>query len=211
MSFLALFSGVFSYPKQVNKLALPSQPDYYITLEDDKMVLEKTLLQKWCCEKCPYATIDWRRLEKHLHLHKLRQKYTCCHCDYSVPSLPWLQVHEPLHMRKNEHLLNTQHVGNLCKMPQIAADIAAATGYADQSEGFGLKDNIEFYEHSDAYVLPVSKPFPCTQCPFVGESRPVLIKHMRGHNVLLEFRCTQCSFSSDSKDDLASHVDVHFE
>ena len=204
-------SGVFSYPKQVNKLSLPSQPDFYISVEDDKAVLEKTLLQKWCCEKCPYATIDWRRLERHLHLHKVHQKFVCVYCDYSVPTLKWLQLHAPLHERKNEHLLNTQHVANLCKMPQVAADIAAATGYVDACEGYGLKDNHDFYEHSDEYVQPSAKTFKCTACPFTAGTRELLSKHMRGHVVKMQHTCTHCTFSSDSSDDLAAHVALHFD
>ena len=48
-------------------------------------VLEQVRYKKWCCEKCPYATMKQKQFERHLQLHGSKQKYVCEYCDYSVP------------------------------------------------------------------------------------------------------------------------------
>ncbi len=193
---------------------LPDKSDFYIKYnkETGEHVLEKATLRKWCCDKCPYATMKHMQFERHVVLHDSRQRYMCEYCDYSVPSYHMLVQHRKLHLEPNPNLLSAQSVQNLQKLPEVAADVAAAadfTGRDDTCGRFGIHDEMNLYENSSDFAEP-KKLYRCDRCPYTNVRRDHLLSHLKFHMVRSALECPYCDYSVSKVHLLNQHIRVHF-
>ena len=194
---------------------MPPGIEYYI--REDKVTgesyLERASVRKWCCEKCPYASMDKDRFENHAMLHASHQRNVCEFCDYSVPVYNFLLEHRKLHLKPNPNLLAMQSVTNLLSLPEVPADVAAAANFPGESDDpisqFGTHDDMDLYENSDQYTEP-RKLYHCDRCPYTNVRRDNLLSHLRFHMIKSELTCDYCDYSVDKHELLVQHVRVHF-
>ena len=194
---------------------MPPGVEYYV--RQDKVTgesyLERASVRKWCCEKCPYASMDKDRFENHAMLHASHQRNVCEFCDYSVPVYNFLLEHRKLHLKPNPNLLAMQSVTNLLSLPEVPADVAAAANFPGQTDDpisqFGTYDHMDLYENSDQYTEP-RKLYHCDRCPYTNVRRDNLLSHLRFHMIKSELRCDYCDYSVDKQELLVQHVRVHF-
>ena len=206
-------------PKDVgavlNLSCLPGKMEYYVKYNDStgEHLLERARFKKWCCEKCPYATMKRSQFERHVTLHTNRQKYTCEFCDYSVPAYHLLLQHKKLHLEPNPNLLSVQSIANLQRLPQLPADVAAATNFpaetTDPASQQGIHDHLELYENTMDFTEP-KKLYRCDRCPYTNVRRDHLLSHLRFHMVQSELQCPYCDYSVSKQHLLVQHVRVHF-
>ncbi len=67
-------------------------------------------------------------------LHASHQRYVCEYCDYSVPVYNSLLQHRKLHLQPNPNLLAMQTANNLLSLPEIPADMAAASNFLNKTQ-----------------------------------------------------------------------------
>ena len=194
---------------------MPPGIEYYV--RQDKVTgesyLERASVKKWCCEKCPYASMDKDRFENHVMLHASHQRNVCEFCDYSVPVYNFLLEHRKLHLKPNPNLLAMQSVTNLLSLPEVPADVAAAANFPGETDDpisqFGTHDDMDLYENSDQYTEP-RKLYHCDRCPYTNVRRDNLLSHLRFHMIKNELTCDYCDYSVDKQELLVQHVRVHF-
>ncbi len=194
---------------------MPADVEYYVRRDavSGENYLERASVKKWCCEKCPYATMNKNHFENHALLHASYQRNVCEYCDYSVPIYSFLLEHRKLHLRPNPNLLAMQSVTNLLSLPEVPADVAAAANFPGDSDDpisqFGTHDHMKLYENSAQYTEP-RKLYDCDRCPYTSVHRSKLVAHMRLHVVRSELQCQFCDFSVSKPQHLAKHVQLHF-
>ena len=194
---------------------MPPGVEYY--MRQDKATgdnfLERASVKKWCCEKCPYASMDKDRFENHAMLHASHQRNVCEFCDYSVPVYNFLLEHRKLHLKPNPNLLAMQSVSNLLSLPEVPADVAAAANFPGNTDDpisqFGTHDHMDLYENSDQYTEP-RKLYHCDRCPYTNVRRDNLLSHLRLHMIRSELKCDYCDYSVGKHELLVQHVRVHF-
>ncbi|ELT93745.1 hypothetical protein CAPTEDRAFT_227359 [Capitella teleta] len=192
---------------------LPQKTDYYIKYNDktEEHVLERAIYKKWCCEKCPYATMKKGQFEKHCLLHGSSQKYACEFCDYSVPGYHLLLQHQKLHLSPNPNLLSVQSISNLHRLPTIPADVAAAANFDPEYGGQPepIKEVPQLYENSSEFEEP-KKQFRCDRCPYSNARRDMLLSHLKFHLLKSELKCQFCDYSVSKQHLLNQHMKIHF-
>lgn len=212
---------VFDYPPivdvgpQLDAGSLPCNTEFYVKFDDSTgdHVLERVSIHKWCCEKCPYATMKRMQFERHVLLHSSKQKYVCDYCDYSVPAYHLVLQHKKLHLQPNPNLLSLQSIANLHRLPEVPADLAAASNFpantTDPSSQAGVHDHLKLYENSDAYSEP-KKLYRCDRCPYTNVKRENLLAHLKFHMVQSSIHCSYCDYSVSKEHLLVQHIKVHF-
>ena len=207
--------------QRVDATKLPQNMEYYVKFDEHtgEHILEKATLKKWCCEKCPYATMKRSQFEKHVLLHGSNQKYSCEFCDYSVPGYHLLLQHKKLHLMPNPNLLSVQSISNLQRLPEVPADVAAASNYpnttadspskASTSTKHGIHDQLNMYENSADFSEP-KKLFRCDRCPYTNTRRDHLLSHLKFHMIHSDNQCPYCDYSVTKVHLLNQHIKVHF-
>ena len=198
---------------QLSANAFPEKSGYYIKYDENtgEHILERAVFKKWCCEKCPYATMKRAQFERHALLHGSKQKYTCEFCDYSVPGYHLLLQHKRLHLLPNPNLLSVQSISNLQQLPEVPADVAAATNYTadDVESDFGVHDHLSLYENAEDFSEP-KKLYKCDRCPYTNVRRDHLLAHLKFHMLRSDLQCPYCDYSVSKIHLLNQHLKVHF-
>ena len=195
--------------------SLPSNAEFYVKYDDvtGEHIMERVNVKKWCCERCPYATMNRDYFENHVLLHGSQQKCVCEYCDYSVPSYHLLLQHKRLHLQPNPNLLTAQSIANLQRLPSMPADVAAASDFPatpdDPASQSGVHDHLNLYENSPEFTEP-KKLYRCDRCPFTNPRRDNLLAHLKFHIVEAPLRCTYCDYSVTKQHLLVQHIRVHF-
>ena len=52
--------------------AFPEKSDFYLKYSDthNSHILERAVMKRWCCEKCPYATMKKSQFERHTQVYR---------------------------------------------------------------------------------------------------------------------------------------------
>ena len=178
-----------------------------------KQILERVAVQKFNCDRCPYATLLRLNFERHVLLHGCKQRFTCEFCDYSVHTYKLLLQHKKLHLMPNPNLLSMQSLSNLMKLPDISADVAAAADFPmnkdDPISTKGVHDHMALYENSESFMEP-KQMYRCERCPFVDSLKENLLSHLKFHMNRSALQFSYCDFSASKPDVLSMHVRFHF-
>jgi len=211
--------------------------------------------RRYKCEKCPSAFDKREQYAVHLTLHGASDKYKCDKCDYAVRYVTNYVQHQRKHLRDAEIRKNNEQAIDRAKMiaaqekesemsrlrrKQTKSNVPKLINLEPRDTVFlnEISDQQTAYELNAAYgdtgfvengAVETSTVFRCNHCPYEGNSRSLLDRHLLHHQVVQENRhstdakllsaslkrawkrkCRFCTYRTHGDNDLTEHTRVHF-
>jgi hypothetical protein len=170
----------------------PNQVSVPVASASPATVTQKKKSDRWYwCSKCPYRSIDKKRVDDHFQCHGSGRDWKCKWCDWSGPNTAALLSHARVHLcsyRPNEI---------------ITIDLS------DEEDDDPVEVIAEFVEPDELVDGMVCMPYYCEKCPAHFTSADGLQCHRRRHGNRAKYMCDCCDYSSANPAATEEHKKLH--